>query len=95
MATASSRQGARVLSVPHFCLNYRCSLVVESNNEEDLLLLLLLLSRGLEIIKEDERLPIFFLHLCERKQVSWIEGGQMRVRERKRERWREASKVRE
>ena len=82
MAAAPSRQGARVLSVPHFCLNYRCSLVVESNNEEDLLLLLLL--RGLEIIKEDERLPIFFLHLCERKQVSWIEGGQMRVRERKR-----------
>ena len=82
MATASSRQGARVLSVPHFCLNNRRSLVVESNNEEDLLLLLLL--RGLEIIKEDERLPIFFLHLCERKQVSWIEGGQMRVRERMR-----------
>ena len=80
MAAAPSRQGARVLSVPHFCLNYRRSLVVESNNEEDLLLLL----RGLKIIKEDERLPIFFLHLCERKQVSWIEGGQMRVRERMR-----------
>ena len=90
MATASSRQGARALSVPHFCLNYRRSLVVESNNEEDLLLLLL--SRGLEIIKEDERLPIFFLHLCERKQVSWIEGGQMRVRERMRERERKVGR---